>query len=259
MSRARINTDDQVRALRLSGRALAGVMEALIERAKPGVTTLELGNLAEELIHSAGGEPIFKGYGKAWGAPPFPAAVCLSVNEEVVHGIPRPERTLKEGDLLKIDIGLRLEGMITDMARTIPVGVVSKEARRLLETTERALLDGVAVLRAGATVNEYARAVEGVVYPAGFSCVHDLVGHGVGLDLHEEPQIPNFLGSRLPNVTFEHQQSIALEPMVNLGSSAVELAEDGWTFVTKDRKLSAHFEDTVLVTESGHEILTRPS
>lgn len=258
MKGIRVNTPEEIERLRESGRRLAGVMEHLIQAARLGVTTLTLGELADRLIADAGGTAIFKGYGRAWGAPPFPAAVCLSLNDEVVHGIPRAERVLGSGDLLKIDIGMRHGGMVTDMARTVPIGTISPLARRLLITTEDSLNAGIRVLRDGATLEEYARAVEERITEDGFAAVRDLVGHGVGRELHEEPQIPNYTGSRLPNVTLRAGMSVALEPMVNAGEFGVRLSADGWTFVTKDGSLSAHFEDTVLVTERGTEILTRP-
>lgn len=254
-----IKTEDEQERLRKSSRYLADIVEVLRKSVVPGVTTGELGKKAEALIRNIGGEPLFKGYGKAWGAPPFPAAVCLSIDHEVVHGIPLSQVVLKQGQLLKIDIGMRFEGMVSDMARTIAVGEISAEAKKLLETTRLALETGINTLRPGSTMEEYARAVEGIVQAQGFSCVRDLVGHGVGRELHEDPQIPNYTGSRLPPFQFEAGMTVALEPMVNVGGYQVELADDGWTFVTADRKLSAHFEDTVLITQTGNEILTRPT
>lgn len=259
MKRTWVKTEDEINRLRKSSRYLADIVEILQQAVMPGVTTGELGKKAEELIRKAGGEPIFKGYGKAWGAPPFPAAVCLSVDHEVVHGIPSSQVVLQSGQLLKIDIGMRFAGMVSDMARTIPVGEISLPAKNLLDTTRVALEAGVKSLRPGTTMEEYARAVERVVESNGYSCVRDLVGHGVGQELHEDPQIPNYTHSRLPAFQFEEGMTVALEPMVNMGGYQVELSDDGWTFVTVDRKLSAHFEDTVLITSSGAEVLTRPS
>lgn len=251
-----VKTSAEIEALRESGRRLASVTAKLLEIAAPGVSTGELGELAERLIREAGGDPIFKGYGKAWGAPPFPAAVCLSLNHEVVHGIPDQKRILKDGDLLKIDIGLRYQGMVTDMARMKIIGAGSAEVQQIKSVTEAALQAGIATLHAGSSSEEYARAVEGVVQQAGFSCVRDLVGHGVGHELHEEPQIPNYVGSHLPQFTFRAGMSVALEPMVNAGGYPVKIAPDGWTFETTDHTLSGHVEDTVLITEAGSEIIT---
>jgi methionyl aminopeptidase len=256
MSRIWIKTKEEITALRESGRRLALVVKELAREARPGVTTAVLGERADALIRAQGGIPIFLGYGTAWGAPPFPAAVCLSLNEEVVHGIPRSDRVLREGDLLKIDIGMRYEGMVTDMARMVAIGTLPPAALRVKTVTEQALTAGEAVLRPGATMEEYAQAVEKTAQEAGFSCVKSLVGHGVGRELHEEPQIANYSGSGLPNFRFEAGMTVALEPMLNIGVSEVELAADGWTYVTADGRLSGHCEDTVLITESGYEIVT---
>lgn len=252
-----IKTETEIRALRESGRRLAQVVETLLSSAKVGMSTGELGKRAEGLIREAGGDPIFLGYGKAWGAPPFPAAVCLSINEEVVHGIPRVDRVLADGDLLKIDIGMRYQGMVSDMARMKIIGTASSEAMKLKSVTEAALSAGMATLRAGSTSDAYARAVEDTVKAAGYACVRDLVGHGVGRELHEDPQIPNYLDSGLPSFRFAAGMTVALEPMVNMGTYRVELSGDGWTFVTADGKLSAHTEDTVLITQDGYEVLTQ--
>lgn len=257
MPKDRIKTMQEIEALRESGHRLATVIGELLEKAVVGISTGELGDLAERQIRKAGGDPIFKGYGEAWGAPPFPAAVCLSINEEVVHGIPKKDRILADGDLLKIDIGMRYQGMVSDMARMKVIGAGSDQTKRIKTVTEAALEAGIATLRDGSTIDEYARAVEGVAKAAGFSCVRDLVGHGVGHELHEELQIPNYVGSGLANARFKAGMTVALEPMINAGTFQVCLASDGWTFVTADGALSGHAEDTVLITPEGSEILTR--
>lgn len=251
-----IKTDAELDSLRESGRRLASVTEELLLMAKPGVSTGDIGERAEELIRKKGGIPVFKGYGSEWGKP-FPAAVCVSVNEEVVHGIPSDERILREGDLLKIDIGMRFEGMVTDMARTVPVGMVSDEAIRLMKATKESLDRGISKIRSGARLSDFAAAVESRVRSDGFTVVRDLVGHGVGRELHEDPQIPNYFLKGMENFSFRKGMAVALEPMVNAGHFAVRIADDGWTYVTKDGRLSAHFEDTVIVTERGTEIVTR--
>lgn len=253
---ALIKTDVEIENLRESGHRLALVMEDLLSFAVPGVSTEALGNLAEELIRKQGGIPVFKGYGAEWGKP-FPAAVCVSINDEVVHGIPSPHRFLREGDLLKLDLGLRFQGMVSDMARTKAIGTVSDEAARILSVTREALDRGIAKIRSGARLSDYAGAVDRRVRHDGFSVVRDLVGHGVGRELHEEPQIPNYPGSDVANFSFRKGMTVALEPMVNVGGHAIRLAKDGWTYVTADGSLSAHFEDTVVVTERGAEIVTR--
>ena len=251
-----IKTESEITALRESGKRLAGVVRELLGAAHIGVSTGLLGELADTLIRKADGDPIFKGYGKAWGAPPFPASVCISLNDEVVHGIPNGNRVLADGDLLKIDIGMRYGGMVSDMARMKIIGEASDEAVRLKTVTERALLAGLSTLRDGSSLEAYTQAVEQTVKAAGFSCVRDLVGHGVGRELHEEPQIPNYSGSGLPNFRFMTGMTVALEPMVNAGAHQVRIAPDGWTFITVDGKLSGHTEESVLITPDGYEVLT---
>ena len=183
--------------------------------------------------------------------------MCVSLNDEVVHGIPKKTRVIKEGDLVKIDMGLRFRGMVSDMARTFFAGAASDEARRLARVTEEALLRGIDAIRIGAKLSDYAKAVQGHVESHGFSVVRDLVGHGVGFELHELPQIPNFSFSGLKDVEFRAGMAIALEPMVNAGTYPVRLGGDGWVFRTEDGNLSAHCEDTVIITETGVEIVTR--
>jgi methionyl aminopeptidase len=251
-----IKTDAELDSLRESGKRLAAVIAELSAMVAPGASTGTIGDAADEFIRKQGGIPIFKGYGAEWGKP-FPAAACVSVNDEVVHGIPSPSRILRNGDLLKIDIGMRYQGMVTDMARTIPVGSASETALRLMKATKEALDRGLSKIRSGARLSDYARAVETRVRMDGFSVVRDLVGHGVGRELHEDPQIPNYFISGMENFSFRKGMAVALEPMVNEGSFLVDIAPDGWTYVTKDGKLSAHFEDTVIVTERGTEVVTR--
>lgn len=258
MAKHWVKTESEQTALRAGGRLLARILEELIAEAKPGVSTGTLGTLAEEKIQAVGGDPIFKGYGKAWGAPPFPAAVCISLNEEVVHGIPKADRIIRSGDVVKLDIGMRYQGLVTDMARTVLVGETTDEAKRIALAAERSIDAGIAVLRHGAKMEEYAAAVETAAKHAGFQCVRDLVGHGVGHELHEDPQIPNYAGSGLPNFTFVEGMVVALEPMITAGHYAVELAPDAWAFVTRDKRLAAHWENTVLITRTGAEVLTHP-
>lgn len=253
-----IKTDSELENIRESGARLATVMDELLSMAAPGISTERIGNRAEELIRKQGGLPIFKGYGAEWGKP-FPAAVCTSLNDEVVHGIPSPDRILKEGDLLKLDLGMMFQGMVSDMARTKAIGAVSAEATRLLLATRGSLDRGIAKIRSGAKLSDFATAVDRRVRQDGFSVVRDLVGHGVGRELHEEPQIPNYFDQGMPDFSFRKGMTVALEPMVNVGGHSIRLAKDGWTYVTRDGSLSAHFEDTVIVTERGTEIVTRLS
>lgn len=251
-----IKTEDEIARLRESGKRLAEVLEKVIASVVPGSSTKDIDVLSERLIREAGGIPIFKGYGAGWGRP-FPATLCTSLNEEVVHGIPRAGRIIHQGDLLKLDIGMRFEGMVTDMARTVRVGKVTSEVEKLAAVTEESLRRGILELRPGAHISAYARAVQNFVESNGFSVVRDLVGHGVGHELHEDPQIPNYVSRKMDDFIVQTGMTLALEPMVNMGTFAVKTAKDGWTFMTTDGKWSAHCEDTVVITEHGADIVTR--
>lgn len=251
-----IKTKEEIERLRASGKRLALVLESVMTAVRPGMTTEEIDHLAEKLIREAGGIPIFKGYNAGSGRP-FPASLCVSLNNEVVHGIPSAKRVIHEGDLLKLDIGMRFEGMVSDMARTMAVGSVSPEAQQLLAVTEESLNRGIAALRPGERISAYARAVQSYVETNGFSVVRDLVGHGVGHELHEDPQVPNYTSRHMHDFVLEQGMTLALEPMINQGTYAVRIAPDDWTFITSDGKWSAHFEDTVVITAEGAEILTR--
>lgn len=251
-----IKTEDEIKRLRESGRRLAAALAAVIASVRPGISTWDLDVLAEQSLRASGGIPIFKGYVSGSGQP-FPGTVCTSLNEEVVHGIPRADRIIREGDLVKLDIGMRFEGMVTDMARTVRAGGVSPEAERLAAVTEESLRRGIAELRPGARISAYARAVQGFVEANGLSVVRDLVGHGVGHELHEDPQVPNYVSREMHDFVVMPGMTLALEPMVNMGTYAVKIAPDGWTFVTADGRWSAHFEDTVVITEHGAEVVTK--
>lgn len=247
---------DELKRLRESGRRLSSVLDKVIAAVAPGVSTKDLDTIAEREIRASGGIPIFKGYGAEWGKP-FPASLCTSINHEVVHGIPSEQRIIKDGDLVKLDIGLRFEGMVSDMARTIGVGSISPEAQALLDTTRESLRLGIAKIRTGAHLSDYALAVQSYAESRGCSVVRDLVGHGVGHDLHEDPQIPNYFHTGMHDFVFVEGMTFALEPMINKGKFPVSIAPDGWTFVTKDGSLSAHFEDTIIVTKQGADTLTK--
>ena len=251
-----IKTADEIKRLRASGQRLARVLETIIASVVPGMATLDIDRLAERLIHEAGGIPVFKGYGSASGRP-FPASLCVSLNEEVVHGIPRGKTVIHDGDLVKLDIGMRFEGMVTDMARTIPIGTVAPATKQLVTVTEESLRRGIVELRPGARISAYARAVQAFVEQHQFSVVRDLVGHGVGHQLHEDPQVPNYVSRGMDDFVVRSGMALALEPMVNAGTFEVNIAQDAWTFVTADGSLSAHFEDTVVITEEGADVVTR--
>lgn len=252
----RLKNEKQLEALRQSGKRLARVMKLLAENITPGISTGELDTLAEAEIKRLGGIPIFKGYGASSGRP-FPASVCISLNDEVVHGIPRRDRKIKSGDLIKLDMGLRFDGMITDMARTFAVGSVSKDAQKILDVTRVSLDLGIDRLTIGLRLSDYAGAVQQYAESNGCSVVRELTGHGVGFDLHEDPFIPNYVNKKMDDMSFREGMAIALEPMINLGKHHVKVSKDGWTFVTVDGSLSAHFEDTVIFSKNGVEIVTR--
>lgn len=234
--------------MREAGRIVAITHQELKKRIEPGITTRELDALAEKIIRSHGAIPSFKGYGG------FPASICTSINEELVHGIPS-SRKLKEGDIISIDIGAMYKGYHSDSAWTYPVGKISAEDERLLKVTEEALYKGLAEAKPGARLSNISHAIQTHVEQAGFSVVRDYVGHGIGSRLHEEPQIPNF-GPPNRGPRLKPGMVLAIEPMVNAGSHEVRTLEDRWTVVTVDGKKCAHFEHTIAITEDGYEILT---
>lgn len=250
-----IYTASEIDALREGGHILSRILGELASRVRPGVTTGELDDLSEKLMREAGGEGSFKGY-KAGGSVPFNGTVCTSINHEVVHGPPHPSRAVKDGDIIKLDIGLRYKGLCTDMAVTVPVGGVSRQALKLMATTRESLFAGVEMVKPGQSVREIGKAVQKTCERDGFGVVRALVGHGVGKKVHEDPPVPNFDDPDMPRVTLKTGMVIAIEPMVNAGTWEVDLADDEWTFVTADGKLSAHFEVTIVVTDDGFEILT---
>lgn len=250
-----IKTESEIATMRLAGKKLAEVMLCLEKEIKPDVSTLELDQLAEKLIVERGGRPAFKGYGG--GKNPFPATICASINGEVVHGIPSAQRILKEGDIFKVDMGLEIDGFFSDMARTFAVGEISAEAEKLKEVTKQAFWQGIKGLKDGVMLSVYSKSAERVVKKAGFSVVKNLVGHGIGKHLHEEPQVPNYFEEGFRDLQLKAGMTLALEPMVNVGDFKTVLGSDGWVFETKDGSLSAHYENTILITKNGVEILTQ--
>jgi methionyl aminopeptidase len=239
-----------VKGIAAAGKILAKLFKAIEPEVVPGMTTLDLDHFGEEFIRShTGAEPAFKGlYG-------FPASLCISMNHEVVHGIPRKNRVLKEGDIISIDAGVRLNGWYADSAVTFPVGEIDEDATRLLEVTKAALQRGIASAQVGNRLGDVGSAVQKTAEAAGFTVVRDLVGHGIGRDPHEEPQVPNF-GQPGRGLRLQTGLVIAIEPMVNEGAAAVRTLADRWTVVTADRRRSAHFEHTVAITEDGPKVLT---
>lgn len=248
----------EIELIRAAGRIVYQVLQRMRELVRPGVTTGEIGKAAEDIIFSAGGQPLFRGVTSPSTKFPFPAAICASVNEEVVHGIPG-ERVLKEGDILSIDCGVRYKGYCGDAATTLPVGKVSPEVKRLLEVTSGSLDLALSEMRPGRYWSEIAAQIQKMVESAGFSVVREFVGHGVGQEMHEEPKVPNYSDRKQKKSDFllEPGLVIAIEPMVNCGSAAVKPGDwTGWPQVTKDGRWSAHFEHTVAITPTGIDVLT---
>lgn len=245
-----LKSDRELQAMREAGRLTALAHQEVAKAIAPGVTTLELDRIVETFIRKMGGSPSFKGYHG------FPASICASVNDEVVHGIPSA-RKLKEGDIIAIDIGVFYGGFHGDAATTWPVGAISDEARRLLEVTEESLRRGIAAVKPGGFLGDIGHAVQNFVESNGFSVVREYVGHGIGTRMHEDPQVPNF-GAPGQGPQLRPGMVLAIEPMVNAGGYPVRSLADGWTVVTTDASLSAHFEHTVAITERGAEVLTLP-
>jgi methionyl aminopeptidase len=247
----------EIDLLREAGLIVAETLQLMRESVRPGVTTAELDAIAEEHIRSRGASPAFKGYRVAGVRFPYPASICASINEEVVHGIPG-ERKLREGDIISIDVGTRFKKYYGDAAVTLPVGRVSEAARRLLETTEGALGAAIGVIRPEMALRDLSRAIQQFAEERGYSVVRKFVGHGIGRQMHEDPQVPNFVGTGSPagSLRLPVGTVIAIEPMVNEHDDAVEVLDNGWTVRTRDGGLSAHFEHSVAITESGPRVLT---
>ncbi len=251
-----VKDEKDISDMREAGKKLAKIMGELEFLARPNVSTLEIDKLAEKLVFDFGGKPAFKGYVAESGIP-FPATICASLNEEIVHGIPRKDAVLREGDLLKIDIGMKYQDVFVDMARTFLVGGANnKQARRLMEVVKKAFWEGIRQMKAGKKISDYSKAVQKLVEKNNFSVVRSLVGHGIGRNLHEDPQIPNYYNRKFQDVRLASGMTLALEPMINAGKHEIILDRDGWTFKTMDGSLSAHYENTVVVTESGADVLT---
>lgn len=250
MGQVEIKSRDEIALMREAGRIVSEILDELEKAVAPGVTTWDLDALSEKLIYQKGARPAFKGYHG------FPACLCASVNDEVVHGIPSKRRKLREGDLMKLDFGVVYRGFFGDSARTVPVGKVSPEAQALVDATRQALHKGIQAMVAGNRLGDIGHAVQSYVEARGFSVVRLFSGHGIGRRLHEAPDVPNY-GQPGSGMKLRPGMVLALEPMVNQGTDEVMVLEDQWTAVTRDSKLSAHFEHTVLITEGGPEVLTR--
>jgi methionyl aminopeptidase len=245
-----LKNNEEIEALRAVNAIVADFFERVKEIINPGIATYDLEEFSEKFTMDRKVQPAFKGY------MGYPANLCVSINEEVVHGIPRKDKILKEGDIVSIDFGLNKDGFFGDAAMTFPVGRVSRKAKKLLDVTERSLYEGIRETKSGNRLYDISHTIQSYVEKNGFSVVRDFVGHGIGKKLHEEPQVPNF-GSRGTGIKLVPGLVLALEPMVNEGGHSVEVLNDGWTVVTKDRKLSAHFEHSVAITENGPQILSK--
>ena len=253
-----IKTPEEIEILREGGKRLATVLYKVGKAAKPDISTKELDDYAFKLIKEMGDTPAFLNYRPEGADSPYPASICISVNNEVVHGIPKKNKILKEGDIVSLDLGVKHKNLFTDMAITVPVGKISPASQKLLDVTEKSLFVGIEAAYGGNRIGDIGHAVEGFIRPYKYGVVEILAGHGVGRAIHEDPYIPNF-GKAGVGVKLVPGMVIAIEPMVNNGTKNVVLDRDGWTFRTADGKNSAHFEHTILITEGDAEILTKKS
>ena len=248
----------EIELLRKAGVVVANVLSKLKEIAEPGVTTLDLDHVASQMAAEAGAEALFRGVHSPLAQIPFPGVICTSINEQVVHGIPSQDSVLKDGDILSIDFGVRLNGYCADSALTVPIGEVSQEKHRLMDVTQHAL--DIAIEKSAPSVkwSQVAAEMQRYTESAGFSVVRDFVGHGIGTKMHEDPRVPNFVSSELlaEDIVLTEGMVLAVEPMINAGSCGVRTLRNGWTVVTRDGKCSAHFEHTIVVVKNGCEVLT---
>ena len=245
-----LKTSRELRLMKEAGAIAAGALKAAGDAVQPGITTYELNRIAHKFIKDAGAYPTFLGYNG------YPAAACISINDEVIHGIPSKSRILKEGDIVSIDLGAKIHGFNGDNAATFAVGTISDEARRLLDTTRESLTEGIKAAVAGGRVGDIGHAVQTYCESRGYGVVREYEGHGVGTKLHEEPGVPNF-GTAGRGIRLLPGMTIAIEPMINAGTYKVKQMSDGWTVKTADGALSAHFENTIAITEHGPVILTK--
>lgn len=250
-----IKTPEEIKILREGGKILASILHEVAGKVRPGIATIGLDALAERLIRGAGGEPSFKNYKTRDDKIPYPASLCVSINDEVVHGIPSKDRILIEGDIVSLDLGMKYKGLYTDAAITVPVGEIDDKAKKIIEVCRKSLNKGIMSAKEGKRIGDIGFAIQTFVEKNKFSVVRNLVGHGVGYKAHEEPEIPNF-GGKGKGEILKKGMVLALEPMIAEGSHEIILGRDNWTWRTKDGSLSAHFEHTIVVTKKGGEILT---
>ncbi len=245
-----LKTPEEISKLRKAAATTMEILKKVAEEVAPGISALDIDKLARSYCKEYGVKPAFLGYGG------FPAAICVSVNEEVVHGLPLKKKVFKEGDIVSLDFGAIVDSWIGDVALTVPVGEVSEEARKLIEVTEKALYKGIEAAKKGGKLIDISRTIQKFVESHGFNVARGYAGHGIGRSLHEEPQITNYVYKGYPNITLEPGMTFAIEPMVNAGTGRVKVKRDGWTVITKDGKLSAHFEHDIAITEEGTIIMS---
>lgn len=253
MKNSFIKTKDEINIIAEGGKRLRDILYKTGELVKPGISTWELNEFAENLISKIGGRPSFKGYGEKIN--PFPAGLCTSLNDEIVHGIPSKKVILKEGDIISLDIGMEYKSLYTDTAISLPVGKISGLSTKLIQTTKKCLDDAIKVCKLGNTIGDIGQAIQTLAEKEGFCVVRDLVGHGVGYEVHEDPQVPCY-GKKGQGLKLEEGMVLAIEPMLCEKSYKIFIDDDGWTIRTADGGLSAHFEHTVAITNSGAKILT---
>lgn len=251
-----IKTPQEIEALKRGGKILSDTLREIRGACVAGASTQALDAIARKRFAQAGGKSSFLGYRMGGQGPAFPGAVCISINEEVVHGLPIPDRKIEDGDVVGLDIGMWFENLATDMATTVIVGEVDQKTQELVRDTRASLVAGIEAIKPGAWVHDISGAIEDVLKPKGYGIIRDLVGHGVGHAVHEDPQVPNFRDPRAPRVKLESGMVLAIEPMVSLGTWKVDVKDDDWTIVTRDRSTCAHFEVTIVVTETGYDLIT---
>jgi methionyl aminopeptidase len=250
-----LKSKNEIESMRKSGKVIVEIFKELSTSIKPGISTLDIDKIVEQVILSNNAIASFKGYDAGRHTILYPASACVSINDEIIHGIPSAIRILHEGDIVSVDVGVYLDGFHTDAARTYPVGIIGDTARRLIEVARKSFFEGAKKAKAGNRISDISRSIQEYVEGNGFEVVKDYVGHGVGRSLHEAPDVPNFLESR-KGIRIEKGMTLAIEPMVTEGSSEVELSSDGWTVTTQDGSLSTHYENTIAVTDGDAEILT---
>lgn len=252
-----IKSLEEIEKMRQGGKILAEILRKVAQEIGVGISALALDELAEKLVRDSSGTPSFKGYRSSKGDNPFPSTICVSINNEVVHGPATAEKIIRSGDLVSLDIGMKYLGCFTDTAITLGVGKISREAKKLIQVTRTALESAIGKVKPGIYWQEVAETIQAYVEKNGFSVVRTLTGHGVGKFVHEDPKLPNFVGNAaFDKIIIEEGMTLAIEPMVNAGYPQVKTLPDGWTVVTTDGKLTAHFEHTITVTKNGSEVLT---